>query len=214
LTPVKHGRYSSITRPRIKELIERFNADPDPLNLQPEVVLLRALLTDFVERYDELTDAVLAWHASFSDGYAGMMKSYGKLYTAWREKMTAILERGGWQDLEAEDLPVPPTPPDPLGSPGKPRQMLDVSAASSLVDRVGRMVERVEKLKSEGSITLETLNRVLEQFGVEVVQAAMEEVADDASRARLLRNVERRWGSIRLEPGGASRAPQSGLGPN
>src|SRR5690554_1667741 len=66
-TPVKHGRYSTITRPRIRELLDQFENDAEPLNLLPEVKLLRALLTDFVERYDEITEATLAWHNSWGD---------------------------------------------------------------------------------------------------------------------------------------------------
>lgn len=67
LTPTKHGRYSSITRPRLADLIKRFEEDPDPLNLLPEVALLRALILDYVERYDAFTAALLAWHDSYVD---------------------------------------------------------------------------------------------------------------------------------------------------
>lgn len=65
--PVKHGRYSQITRPRLKELIEQFGADPDPMNLLPEVVLLRALVQDYIERYDAFTGALIDWHESWKD---------------------------------------------------------------------------------------------------------------------------------------------------
>lgn len=67
LTPVKHGRYSTITRPRLAELIARFEADPDPMNLLPEVVLLRALILDYIERYDAFTASLIAWHESYVD---------------------------------------------------------------------------------------------------------------------------------------------------
>lgn len=189
-TPIKHGRYSQIQRPRLKELLERFHDDPTPLDLLPEVVLLRALVTDYVERYDEVTDALLAWHNSWGDRYREAVDE-------WREKMLRKLENGGWQDTEATDLP---DPPDPLDYMTKPRQMLDITAAAGLVDKIGAMVDRIEKHKREGSITLETLDRVLEQLGVEVVHALTEEVKDAATRTAVLASIERRWGSIRLDP--------------
>lgn len=198
-TPIKHGRYSTITRPRIRELLEQFETDPTPLDLLPEVKLLRALLTDFVERYDEVTEAVLAWHNSWGDRYREAVDT-------WREEMLRALEAGRWRDTEADNLK---DPPDPLDYMTKPRQMLDITAAASLVDKVGAMVDRIERYRREGSITLETLDRVLEQLGVEVVHALAEEVPDAAARAAILANVERRWGTIRLDPTTARAGPQT-----
>lgn len=70
-TPIKHGRYSSIQREDFRARIERFEADPDPLNLAPEVALLRAFLEDLVERWEAIygpDGALLAWHESFQTG--------------------------------------------------------------------------------------------------------------------------------------------------
>jgi hypothetical protein len=159
-TPIKHGRYSTITRPRIRELLDQYEDDPAPLDLLPEAKLLRALLTDWVERYDEFTDALLAWHDSF---------------------------RGE-------------------GASPKPRQTLDITTAAGLADKVGAMVDRIERHKREGGITLETLDRVLQQLGVEVVNALAEEVPDGVARAAILANIERRWHEVRLDP-----APRAGL---
>src|SRR5690554_2057949 len=42
------GRYSSsITYRPIRELLARYEQDPEPMNLLPEVLLLRAITTDF-----------------------------------------------------------------------------------------------------------------------------------------------------------------------
>lgn len=63
--PVRHARYSTINRPRIAELIEGFEADPNPLDMTPELAACRALFQDYIERYDAYTEALKAWHASY-----------------------------------------------------------------------------------------------------------------------------------------------------
>jgi hypothetical protein len=40
-TPVKHGRYSTIQRDDLRVLIEDFERDPDPMNLMPEIAVMR-----------------------------------------------------------------------------------------------------------------------------------------------------------------------------
>lgn len=120
-TPVaSSGRYSKITRPRIAALVQAFSEDPDPLDLTPEVHALRALVVDYIERWDETTEALLAWHASFDVG----------------------------QPNDATALPVdgqPVTPAPPVAQ--RPRKVLDLSDAAKLLDYVGKMVERVEKIR-------------------------------------------------------------------
>lgn len=196
-TPVKHGRYSSITRPRIKDLIEQFQADPAPLDLLPEVQLLRALIIDFIERWDHYTELTHTWHALYDAAYLEAVQE-------WREEMISLLEDGGYENVVPEELPKVPDPAD--YAPAKPRQVLDVTASAGLIDKIGAMVDRIEKHKREGAISLETLDRVLEQLGVEVVHALAEEVPDATARSVVLANIERRWGTIRLDPA----APRAG----
>lgn len=54
-----------VKRPRVAELIEQFENDEDPLNILPELAAARAIFVDFVERYDEWRDGLLAWHSSY-----------------------------------------------------------------------------------------------------------------------------------------------------
>ena len=54
-TPVKHGRYSTIRRARVAELIAEQDRDPDPLDTLPEIRAVRALFVDYLERYDAYT---------------------------------------------------------------------------------------------------------------------------------------------------------------
>lgn len=157
-TPITHGRYSSIKRPSWVERVERFKADPDPLNLLDEVALLRAFVEDLIERWESIygvDGALLAWHESFNNP-------------------------------NADHAP-------------KPRQMPDFSSLTSVVDKVGGMVDRIQKHKTEGSITLVTLNRIVEQFGADLISAIQETKIDADSSTRLLEAVERRWASVKLD---------------
>lgn len=53
LTPVKTARYSKVKRRRVGELAAEFEADPDPLNLLPELAQARALYADYLERCEK-----------------------------------------------------------------------------------------------------------------------------------------------------------------
>lgn len=58
------GRYSKIKTRRLGAKIAEFEADPDPLNLEPEAAAVRALVAGYLERFDELEDALLEWNAA------------------------------------------------------------------------------------------------------------------------------------------------------
>lgn len=150
-SPVKHGRYSQIQRPRISALIEAFAEDPDPLNLAPEVAALRAIVVDFIERWDETTEALLAWYQSWE---ARQRKLPADLEIALRgvvdEFEILLRERGEPSEAQAANLADARKFLALLETPanaGRPRQVLDLSDAARLIDYVGKMVERVEKIR-------------------------------------------------------------------
>lgn len=64
--PITTGRYSRLQRERVRDLYHAYLTDPDPLNLHDELAMLRALVQDFIDRYDAWMEGLLAWHASFS----------------------------------------------------------------------------------------------------------------------------------------------------
>jgi hypothetical protein len=66
--PVQHGRYSNVLKSRLSDLYDNFEADEDPLDILPEVALMRGILTDFLNRYEEFSGALIAWHQSFDEG--------------------------------------------------------------------------------------------------------------------------------------------------
>jgi hypothetical protein len=57
----------TIVRDDIRKLYEQYEKDPEPLNLLPELAQCRAILHDFIERYDTSREAFLDWHASFTN---------------------------------------------------------------------------------------------------------------------------------------------------
>jgi hypothetical protein len=72
--PPSIGRYSRLKRQTLDEQIAEHKAHPEPLNLYDELAFLRALLEDFVNRYDTWYDALLAWHESCKRGDATAQK--------------------------------------------------------------------------------------------------------------------------------------------
>ena len=66
--PIKHGRYSMLEREELRELIERFEDEEDPLDIEPELASMRALVTDYIDRYDELVDAIITWNRTREGG--------------------------------------------------------------------------------------------------------------------------------------------------
>jgi hypothetical protein len=189
LTPIKSGRYSSIERPRLKELIEKFEADEAPLDLLPELALLRALVLDFIERYDLFAEALLAWHASFSDGYLAEVEIY-------RTKLAHYLDTGRY------DGDMPPDPPDPTGWEKKPRQILDIISVGKFIGDIAGITEKVNKRIDEKKnlINLSTMQHVFNQLGTEVFLAAEKAIHDPISRTAFLDIVDERWGTIRVDP--------------
>lgn len=67
-SPVTHGRYSKWKKEDIRELVASFEDDANPLDILPEIAAVRALLTDFIDRYTELVDALIAWNAAGPQG--------------------------------------------------------------------------------------------------------------------------------------------------
>lgn len=183
--------------PILQESIRQQQADPDPLNLLPDLVLARSILHESIERHSAISAALIAWHASYTSGYQ-------EAETLWREQLALYLE--AVQQGHSEPAMGPPTPPLPEAFENKPKQLPDLAQFITLIDRVTGIVERIQKREADQKMSLTDLNRVLEQLGVEVVMAVKEVIPDDADetgantelRAELVRAIERRWGTVRI----------------
>ncbi len=72
-TPVKHGLYADpeVHARRLRALVEKHAANPNPLDLLPELAQLRAFVEDLFDRWESIygpDGALLAWHESFLEG--------------------------------------------------------------------------------------------------------------------------------------------------
>ena len=96
-TPIKHGRYSKIKSDKLRTLIEHHAADETPLDILPELAACRGLFQDFIERYDEWRDALIAWHDSYleDDGKVSRPRQILDVSDAYRllSEVTKIVER-------------------------------------------------------------------------------------------------------------------------
>jgi len=184
---VKKQRYDGLHSPRLRDLLAELENDPNPLDLLPEVRILRALVIDYIERYDRMMESLMEWRTVWRSDFAAAIKE-------WKDEA----ERRLSEDLDA-DLPKFPQPQQFMRAAG-PTQILDVSSAGNLIDKIGGMVDRIEKHKSASGISLESLNGILEQVGIELVHSVRKEVADEALRERILATFEKRWQTIKLEP--------------
>ncbi|WP_309572019.1 hypothetical protein [Deinococcus sp.] len=183
--------------PRLKELINGYAADPELLSLNRELIRMRAIVHDYIERHDSVTSALIAWHASYSSGYQ-------EAEALWREQLALYLE--AVTQGHSEPALGPPPPPIPEAFETKPKRLPDLAEAVSLLNQIGAMVERIQKREQERSIPLAEIDRVLNELGIKTVQALREVIPDDADlstftaaelRAGLAGAIERHSRSVR-----------------
>lgn len=145
LHPVERrfGRYSSIEHHKLRDLTARVALEEqDVSDLADEVHLLRAILIQYINEYEEFIEALISWY---------------------REP-----------DVKQ-----------------KPRRIMDISDVSHLIESVSRVVERLQKIRSEGAVSLETFRRVTEQMGLVVAR-----IVPDPT---VLNRIEAEWGSLALD---------------
>lgn len=188
LSPAPTGRYSTVNRARVQELLHQFMADPDPLNLLPEAALLRALLTEFIERFDDQDRQLTRWNLSFEKSFQSDWANW------WRDLRADAIERE--DDLSSELLAQMPDPMSYL--PSKPLRMADITEVGSLIDKVGVMIERVRKARSTDTFSMQTVDNLWTAMSAHLTQAMLEVIEDHDLRERLHTSVAEKWGTISL----------------
>ena len=184
--PITTGRWSQIKRKSISEAIDHFDSDEDPLDLIPDVKLLRALIKDFIERYEAMRDALLAWH-----DVNRLRKLLG--YCRQLERLNLDEESGLSSSLAREIVGKIAAATAALES-ARPRQVLDLADAGRLIDQCSKVAQRHHAIKSSGAITMDTFRRVHEQMALIMIKHVGK--LDDGSEA--LKRVEKEWGRVKL----------------
>jgi len=155
LTPIKSGRYSRITHSRLRHLMDQMaESGAQVLDLEPEAHLMRAMVVDYINRYETFVTELHTWAVA-------TQKAKGK------------------------------------GAPPPKLELLSLFDAKDLVEGVSRVVEKIHKITSSGSITLDTFRRVMEQMGLVVTT----HVTDPA----ILRAIQRDWSSVMVDAKSPSR---------
>lgn len=200
--PIEHGKYSRYAVLKSKDvakLREHFEADPDPLDLKPDVIELRVRIADFCDRYDEMTAALLAWHASYSDSYALEIQTWRRHWENWEADYKECLERVRElrdTDPALAELEDPPLPPKPDELSAKPRRVVDILQVAQFIGMLGGLVDKIKRREDEKGFTVFDINEIIKQHGVELMAALKETVDEDELRSAILAAVADRWDII------------------
>lgn len=181
-TQAAENRYAALLNDSIGEKLAKFLLDPNPLDMRAELAAARAIFEDFIQRHEAITEAVLAWHASYDPKRRGLHDT--PLYnieaiaavvndiralppTAKIEDLQAVLEKGvtlaqeEWvrkrlvTDKEYRtDFKVE-----------KPMKMLDISHAARLLKIVNDMVSAIIKHEREAFLSVFAVKMLIEAYG-------------------------------------------------
>lgn len=164
---ISHGRYSNIKRRSLQEIIERHSEDDNPLNMLPELATARALFEDFINRYDDITEALITWHHSHGE----------VLMTEERvEMLKDIVYRF---DRFAKTTEIPPQTENHIKEAKrllgrfdeyfqiaqKPTVVMDIAEAYRFLAEITKIVERIEKIRANNAISRRNFHRVTSEMG-------------------------------------------------
>lgn len=151
---VTHGRNSTIQGERIKALIETHLADPQPLDISRTLATAKALMDDFIERYYEITPALLAWYAASEP----ITEEQRLALTRCVDELEELY--GGEADAQqSADLELSRAVVVKMAEPRveKPRQVLDITEAVRHADVISKIIHRVNVNNSQNAISYQRL---------------------------------------------------------
>jgi hypothetical protein len=169
---VKSGRYSKILKVELQEAIERHANDPDVLNMEPELATARALFEDFINRYDENSEALLAWHLSYKDVQITpeRHKLIQFIIKAAEQHFADLAGQGEeveeWKKVwlkEAKTLAYKIG--ESLSENRKPPYIMDIADGYKFLAEITKIVERIEKVRAQNAISRRNFLRVMSEMG-------------------------------------------------
>lgn len=141
---VRTGRYRSIETPRIRELIEQLEQDPDPFNILEDLQLARALLRDYIERA--------------SQGTTSRVPQAKLILEVLNEFEIDLREHAEPTERQLERLTEAR---DAVREIAAARALPDMAEAVRMLDVVSKMIYRVETLRTAGAVSLDQVRRFL-----------------------------------------------------
>src|SRR5215813_5792195 len=150
-TPIKHGLYSKVRRTRLGQRMAEIESDPDLMNLESELALLKAMAERVVQNYEKHEAALLAWHRAGSPVYRKLIETLDPV-----EVRDALLELRAIEPERPADLP-------------------DARIIATLVAEIGRTQDRIRN--AETVVTRRQMLEFQARMGSVVRQFADEETA-------------------------------------
>lgn len=182
-TPIKHGRYSQLAQhehmKRFHELLRIFTEEPDPLNLVPDLIALRARAAVLQEEEARDRQMLADWHESYTGKFREEMRALQKAINAGDAKQLGeALER--LRQIMREMPPKPVKLWDPFAF------VKAVQAVATLVgkineQRAARQIPLKAVVDLQDKMALVMMTRIRQHFGAATKKGdkLAEEIAED-----------------------------------
>lgn len=190
------GRYQgALLKGRIVDLIKLFEEDPDPLNLLPELAAARALFTDFINRYEEFSEALIGWWASWDvlkkPIAEDQCQAFDNVVDEWEN--VAVPDPGTTKS-QLEDIKLARRFVAALRLRGlertKPRAVLDVADAYRIVSEISKIAERIEEIRAKNAISRPDFIRLTAAMGNSVAKYVRD--------PEVLRKIRKEWLALQV----------------
>lgn len=203
-TPIQHGLYSGVRRARVAELIAEFEgvSEAEALRTFPELAAARALFVEWVERYDEATEALLAWYESYSATQRKLPQDKALAFQNViddYEELIAQQKGAELSDRQRSDLDAARAFVQALrkgrADESKPRQMPDLADGHRILDTISKIVDRIEKQRSASAISREALRHLIGELARAVEHVLIRKYGE-VETVPVLTDIRDRWLNI------------------
>lgn len=150
---IRGGGRSMLPSERVKELVKQHLADPKLFDVSRTLATAKALADEYIERYEEITPALLAWYGATEPlGDADRLALLGCL-----DELEALLMEP--TDTQTEQLAVARAAVAHLAADRveKPRQVPDLSEAVRHADVISKIIHRVNLHQAQSAISYQRL---------------------------------------------------------
>jgi hypothetical protein len=152
---MRGGGRSALPATRVKALIEQHLADAKLYDVSRTLATAKALMDDFIERYYEITPALLAWY-----GATEPLSEVQRLaLLRCLEELEELYGEGEPTAQQAADLAEARAAVAYLAAPRveKPHRVPDISEAVSHADVISKIIHRVNQHHSQNAISYQRL---------------------------------------------------------